>query len=86
MAEQKKPHLPIGYWIIGSAIDELVQRGLVEAEDPSTGNLRLTDQGEALHATALTTQKQVRQQAVQGITEADDYRPSPATNRLKSYR
>lgn len=56
---------------IGSAIDSLTQRGLVETDDPETGTLRLTAQGQALHATALAVQKQIRLQAVQGITEAD---------------
>lgn len=122
MSEQKRPHLPIGYWLkkadelltaridevqkanglsrtewqilnslyemstasrsqiiellspfadagrLGSTIDVLVDRGLIEEDDKS---LRLTDRGRNLHATALEVQIKIRQQAVQGITEAD---------------
>lgn len=125
MSGQKKPHLPIGYWVkkvdelltsrinevqeanglsrtqwqilnflnetssapraqivdvlnpfgdantLGVTIDSLVERGLIEEEGPESGNLWLTAQGRALHATALEAQKKVRQQAVQGIAEAD---------------
>lgn len=46
----------------------LVDRGLIEEDDKS---LRLTDRGRNLHATALEVQIKIRQQAVQGITEAD---------------
>lgn len=56
---------------LGSTIDALIDRGLVEATETETRQLRLTAQGRDLHATALAVQKKIRQQAVQGIREAD---------------
>lgn len=113
MSEQKKPFLPIGYWLkkadevlttrineaqeanglsrtewqilnilnetssatksqiveallpfgdakmLGSSIDSLIDRGLVEEEGPETNKLRLTTQGQTLHAGALEVQRKV---------------------------
>ena len=109
--EQKRPHLPIGYWLkkadelltarineaqeangltrtewqilnvlheaapvaksqivetlspfgdpasLGSAVDALVDRGLVEDDGSGSGKLQLSPQGRGLHAAALEMQK-----------------------------
>ena len=56
---------------LGSIIDGLVGRGLVEAEGAGAEALRLTEAGRALHRTALEVQQKVRERAVRGISEAD---------------
>lgn len=125
MAEVRKPHLPIGYWIkkadealtasinkaqeendlsrtdwqvlnalqematttreqlaevlhpfadaatLGEIIDRLVSAGLVEGMGTAGAGYRLTGQGQRVYEAALRVQKEVRQQAVRGISEAD---------------
>src|SRR5690606_3109679 len=56
---------------LGSVLEGLLNRGFVEEERSGSGRLRLTAPGRAVHAAALEVQKKIRQQAVQGITEAD---------------
>lgn len=56
---------------LGTLIERLVRRGLVEGEGSATAGYRLTDQGRRVHEAALMTQKEVRRQAVQGVSEAD---------------
>jgi DNA-binding MarR family transcriptional regulator len=56
---------------LGEAIDGLVTRGLLERDSTGTSGWRLTTEGRRVHGDALLLQKRVRQQAVQGISEAD---------------
>lgn len=56
---------------LGAVVDGLVQRGLVAANTSDAGQLQLTAQGRDVHQAALEVQRQIRQQAVRGITEAD---------------
>jgi hypothetical protein len=125
MPEQKKPHLPIGYWLkkadealtarinavqqanglsrtdwqilnvlhevgtatreqiadplrpfgvadsLGEILDSLVKRSLVEGDGADLPGWRLTTEGRRVHGHALLLQKEVRQQATQGISKAD---------------
>lgn len=67
--------LPLQPFTDASSLEEitrnLIKRGLVEGEGSTTSGYRLTDQGQRLHQTALALQKEVRQQAVRGVSEAD---------------
>lgn len=52
-------------------ITGLRRRGLVAEKDAADGGYVLTTQGQQTHATALALQKEVRQQAMKGISEAE---------------
>jgi len=54
-----------------ATLERLVSRGFVEGNGSQTDAFRLTDQGRHVHSVALETQKKIRQQAVQGISEAE---------------
>ncbi|HEX6970646.1 MAG TPA: MarR family transcriptional regulator [Limnochordia bacterium] len=54
-----------------TTVQRLVDRGLVEGTGSETDPFRLTDAGRHLHGTALEAQKEVRQRAVRGISEAE---------------
>ena len=54
-----------------ATVDQLIQRGLVEAQQSGSARVQLTAQGRDLHARALEVQQSIRRQAVQGITDAD---------------
>jgi MarR family transcriptional regulator, organic hydroperoxide resistance regulator len=56
---------------LSDTIDHLTQRGLVDTASAGAAELSLTEPGRGAHAEALQRQKAVRQQAMQGITEAD---------------
>lgn len=56
---------------VQAAVDRLIQRGLIVAKGEGTSELALTEQGLKVHARALQTQKQVRQQAMQGISDEE---------------
>jgi DNA-binding MarR family transcriptional regulator len=52
-------------------INRLIERGWIDAE-VGCGDYQLTDIGEAQHERIFTTQKEVRQRAMQGISQ-DEY-------------
>lgn len=56
---------------IEAAVDRLVQRGLIERKGEGTSELALTEQGLQVHASALQTQRKVRQQAMRGISDEE---------------
>lgn len=56
---------------LGSPIESLIDRGLVEKDGTEANKLRLTAQGKTLHASAHEVQAKVRHRAIQGISEAD---------------
>jgi len=56
---------------LAQVIERLVGRGLVEGEGTAAAAYRLTDQGRHVHGAALFLQKQVREQAIQGVSDAD---------------
>lgn len=52
-------------------VNELVARGLVQGEDSADAEFRLTDEGKQLHQAAHTAQKEVRQSAVEGVSQLE---------------
>lgn len=68
LAEPLRPFADTGS--LDEVIERLVRRGLIEGGDSAAG-YRLTGQGRRVHQAALDLQKEVRQQAVRGVSEAD---------------
>lgn len=56
---------------VQAAVDRLIQRGLIVAKGDHSFELELTEQGRQVHGSALETQKQVRQQAMKGISNEE---------------
>ena len=57
--------------LLRDIIGSLVERGLVEREVSAAFSYRLSDRGRGVHEAALILQKEVRKQAVEGISETD---------------
>lgn len=56
---------------LATTVESLINRGLVQEAGSDVSQLRLTDEGHLVHRAAVETQTEVRQRAVQGISEAD---------------
>jgi DNA-binding MarR family transcriptional regulator len=69
LAEPLRPFADAGS--LADVIDRLAERGLIEGERSASAGFRLTDQGRRVHQAALERQKEVRQRAVRGVSEAD---------------
>lgn len=54
-----------------AVVDDLVARGLVERREPAGSVYQLSEQGRQLHQAALTAQREVRRQAMAGVSESD---------------
>src|SRR5690606_9120713 len=57
---------------LGEALAALAARGVIEGDGSEASPFRLTEEGRRLHASAAAVQQEVRQKAVQGISQ-DDY-------------
>ena len=57
--------------VIDAAVLRLTQQGLIEEIGSRASRFQLTKSGQELHQTALSLQKEVRQQAVKDISEPD---------------
>lgn len=57
--------------VLREAVMGLTQRGLVDGDGSAGKNYILTQQGQRTHASALALQKEVRDRAIKGISEAD---------------
>lgn len=69
LAEPMRPFADVS--ALADVVFRLTARGLIEEEGTATIDYRLTDQGRRMHETALILQKEVRQQAIYGVSEVD---------------
>lgn len=57
--------------VLDNALLHVAQRGLIEGNGSVAPHYQLTKLGHELHGAALSSQKEVRQRATQGISEGD---------------